>query len=84
MPSPTIDWTIKDGLKDIEIEMRHADEVSYISGLTDDGQIKSIRLTPHHSHAINPAFDVTPAHLVTGIITERGVTLPNQLSHLFN
>jgi len=84
VPSPTIDWTIKDGLKDIEIEMRHADEVSYISGLTDDGQIKSIRLTPHHSHAINPAFDVTPSHLVTGIITERGVTLPNQLSRLFN
>jgi methylthioribose-1-phosphate isomerase len=84
VPSPTIDWRIKNGLADIEIEMRHADEVSYISGLTDEGHIKSIRLTPHHSHAINPAFDVTPAHLITGIITERGVASPEHLSQLFN
>ena len=84
VPSPTIDWSIKDGLADIEIEMRPADEVSFISGLADDGQVKSIRLTPQHSHAINPAFDVTPARLVTGIITERGVTLPDQLKQLFN
>ena len=84
VPSPTIDWSIQDGLVDVEIEMRHADEVNYMSGLSDEGDIKSIRVTPHHSHAINPAFDVTPAGLVTGIITERGVTSPGQLSQLFN
>ncbi len=84
VPSPTIDWTINDGLNDIEIEMRHADEVSYISGLGDDGDIKRLRLTPTHSHAINPAFDVTPARLVSGIITERGITQPAFLKTLFD
>lgn len=84
VPSPTIDWTIQDGLSDIEIEMRDADEVSYISGLAKDDSIQSVRVTPKHSHAINPAFDVTPARLVTGIITERGVTTPNKLKQLFD
>ena len=83
VPSPTIDWTIQDGLSDIEIEMRDADEVSYMTGLTGDGTIESVRITPAHSHALNPAFDVTPARLVTGIITERGVTTPDKLKQLF-
>jgi methylthioribose-1-phosphate isomerase len=83
VPSPTIDWTIKDGLNDIEIEIRDANEMSYMTGLASDGTIQSVRVTPEHSHALNPAFDVTPARLVTGIITERGVTLPSNLKHLF-
>jgi methylthioribose-1-phosphate isomerase len=83
VPSPTIDWTIQDGRSDIEIEMRDADEVSYMTGLASDGTIQIVRVTPEHSHALNPAFDVTPARLVTGIITERGVTTPNNLKKLF-
>lgn len=83
VPSPTIDWNIQDGLSDIEIEMRDGDEVSYISGLTAQGEIETIRVTPEHSIAINPAFDVTPAKLVTGIITERGVCPANALKSLF-
>jgi methylthioribose-1-phosphate isomerase len=83
VPSPTIDWTIQDGLSDIEIEMRDADEVSYMTGLASDGTLQSVRVTPKHSHALNPAFDVTPARLVTGIITERGVTTPDKLKQLF-
>ncbi len=83
VPSPTIDWTIQNGLSDIEIEMRDTDEVSYMTGLASDGSIQSVRVTPEHSHAINPAFDVTPARLVTGIITERGVARPAELRQLF-
>ena len=83
VPSPTIDWSIKDGLNDIEIEIRDANEMSYMTGLASDGTIQSVRITPEHSHALNPAFDVTPARLVTGIITERGVTSPSNLKHLF-
>lgn len=83
VPSPTIDWTIQDGLSDIEIEMRDADEVNYMTGLASGGTIESVRITPQHSHALNPAFDVTPARLVTGIITERGVTSPEKLKQLF-
>ena len=83
VPSPTIDWTIQDGHSDIEIEMRDADEVSYMTGLASDGTIQTVRVTPEHSHALNPAFDVTPARLVTGIITERGVTTPSNLKQLF-
>ena len=83
VPSPTIDWTIQDGLSDIEIEMRDADEVSYMSGLASDGTVQSVRVTPAHSHALNPAFDVTPARFVTGIITERGVTTPSKLKQRF-
>lgn len=83
VPSPTIDWTIQDGLSDIEIEMRDADEVNYMTGLDNDSTLQSVRVTPKHSHALNPAFDVTPARLVTGIITERGVTTPEKLKQLF-
>ncbi|MEN9724947.1 MAG: Methylthioribose-phosphate isomerase [Pseudomonadota bacterium] len=83
VPSPTIDWSIKNGLTDIEIEMRDGDEVHYMTGLNPQGQLQTVRVTPAHSVAINPAFDVTPARLVTGIITERGVASPQQLSQLF-
>jgi methylthioribose-1-phosphate isomerase len=73
LPSPTIDWTIDDGLKDIPIETRDAREVTHISGETETGTIETVRLTPKGSKAINYGFDVTPAKYVTGLITERGV-----------
>ena len=78
VPSPTIDWVITD-YKQIEIEQRHSDEVSFIQGLAADGSVQNVRLTPIESNAANPAFEVTPARLVTGIITEQGVFAPNDL-----
>ena len=78
VPSPTIDWTITD-YKQIEIEQRHSDEVSFIQGLAADGSVQNVRLTPIESNVANPAFDVTPARLVTGIITEQGVFAPKDL-----
>jgi methylthioribose-1-phosphate isomerase len=72
MPFSTIDWTLDSGL-DIPIEERSADEVTFATGLTADGRIETVRLTPKGSPAANPAFDVTPARLITGIVTERGV-----------
>jgi methylthioribose-1-phosphate isomerase len=73
LPSPTIDWTIHDGLKHVPIEERAQSEVTQITGRQDDGTITTVTLTPEGSPAANPAFDVTPARLVTGLITERGV-----------
>lgn len=81
VPSPTIDWKIEDGLNSIEIEERDADEVAYIQGLAEDGNLYNVRVIPTESFAINPAFDVTPSRLVTGIITEKGVYQPNQLTN---
>ena len=73
LPSPTIDWSIGDGIAEIPIEERDPAEVTEISGLTASGEIAAVRLTPAGSPAANFAFDVTPARLVTGLITERGV-----------
>jgi methylthioribose-1-phosphate isomerase len=73
LPGPTIDWTLSDGLRDIPIEERNAAEVSHISGLAESGETVNVRLTPAGSPALNPAFDVTPARLVTALVTERGV-----------
>jgi methylthioribose-1-phosphate isomerase len=72
LPSSTFDWHIRDGIKEVPIEERDASEVKYISGL-HEGEIKRVLLTPADSPAANYAFDVTPAHLVTGLITERGI-----------
>jgi methylthioribose-1-phosphate isomerase len=72
LPSPTIDWSLRDGFA-IPIETRSHDEVSYIAGLDDAGDVRRVRLTPASSPAANPAFDVTPGRLVTGLVTERGV-----------
>ena len=72
LPGPTIDWTLTDG-SDISIEQRDASEVTEISGLSSDGEMRTVALTPETSAAANYAFDVTPARLVTGLITERGV-----------
>jgi methylthioribose-1-phosphate isomerase len=73
LPSPTIDFTVKDGLQEIPIEERAPEEVASISGLTADGRIETVRLVPVGVKVANYGFDVTPARLVTGLITERGI-----------
>jgi methylthioribose-1-phosphate isomerase len=72
LPSSTFDWEMRNGVKEIPIEERDATEVKYIQGL-HDGEIKKVLLTPENSPAGNYAFDVTPARLVTALITERGI-----------
>jgi methylthioribose-1-phosphate isomerase len=71
-PGPSIDFGLASG-KDIPIEERSPEEVGRIAGRADDGRLVSVCLTPEGSACANPAFDVTPARLVTGLITERGV-----------
>ena len=73
LPASTIDWTIEDGVAEIPIEARSAAEVTAIQGRGTDGAVVSVQLTPDGSAGFNPAFDVTPARLVTALITERGV-----------
>ncbi|MBV40800.1 MAG: S-methyl-5-thioribose-1-phosphate isomerase [Rhodospirillaceae bacterium] len=73
LPHSTIDWTLGDGVAGIPIEQRNGVEVSHIYGVTDSGQEAMVRLIPEGSAVGNYAFDVTPARLVTGLITERGV-----------
>jgi methylthioribose-1-phosphate isomerase len=72
LPSTTIDWTVSDGIAEIPIEQRSAAEVTEVTGMTADGTIATVRVAPIGSEAANPAFDVTPARLVTGLITDRG------------
>jgi len=79
LPSSTFDWKISDGVKEIEIEERNADEVKYMQGRCD-GKIKTILVTPMESNAANYGFDVTPARLITGLITERGISKANKKS----
>lgn len=78
LPSPTIDFRINDGIAEIPIEQREASEVTEMTGRTRDGRIETVRVVPEGSHAANYAFDVTPARLVTGLITERGVLGANR------
>jgi methylthioribose-1-phosphate isomerase len=73
LPSPTIDFTVADGVAEIPIEQRGAEEVATMTGRTADGRIETVRIAPDGSPVANYAFDVTPARLVTGLITERGV-----------
>jgi methylthioribose-1-phosphate isomerase len=73
LPSPTIDFSIGDGVAEIPIEQRGAEEVATMTGRTADGRIETVRIAPDGSPVANYAFDVTPARLVTGLITERGV-----------
>ena len=73
LPSPTIDFSVGDGIMQIPIEQRAADEVATITGRTADGRIETVRIVPEGSPVANYGFDVTPARLVTGLITERGV-----------
>ncbi|MCE0498382.1 MAG: S-methyl-5-thioribose-1-phosphate isomerase [Methylacidiphilales bacterium] len=73
LPSSTIDWTLRDGLAEIPIEERNAAEVTHLRGKTADGALVEIQVTPDGSPASNYGFDVTPARLVTALITEKGV-----------
>jgi len=72
VPSSTIDWTVSDGVREIPIEERDASEVTTVTGRGLDGKVATVRVTPTSSPAANPAFDVTPARLLAGLITERG------------
>jgi len=78
LPSPTIDFTVADGVAEIPIEERSADEVATMTGRTKDGRIETVRIVPDSSPVANYGFDVTPARLVTGLITERGVIKPSR------
>ncbi len=73
LPSSTIDWTLDDGVAEIPIEERSADEILYMHGRLDGGGVGRVRIAPDGTPAANPGFDVTPARLITGLITERGV-----------
>lgn len=81
VPTPTIDWQLSRGA-DIEIEMRDADEVAFMQGQASDGRLQTIRVIPKESQALNPAFDVTPAKWITGIMTEQGIFSPADLHRL--
>ena len=85
LPSPTIDWRLSDGVAEIPIEERAGAELSHVTGLTEDGSITTVRIVPAGSPVANYAFDVTPARLVTGLITERGVAAASRagLARLF-
>ncbi len=78
LPSPTIDFTVSDGVAEIPIEERSAHEVSHMSGKTGDGRIETVAILPEGTKVANYGFDVTPARLVTGLITERGVVAANR------
>ena len=71
-PSTSIDFGIKDGLKEIIVEERDQEEVTYVSGFAE-GQLQSVRICPEETIAANWGFDITPARLITGLITEKGI-----------
>ncbi|AUX48696.1 methylthioribose-1-phosphate isomerase [Sorangium cellulosum] len=85
LPSPTIDWTLQDGVREIPIEQRDGAELCDVTGRLSSGELGTVRITPPDSPAANYAFDVTPARLVTALITERGVCAasPEGLLSLF-
>jgi methylthioribose-1-phosphate isomerase len=78
LPSPTIDFSVADGIAEIPIEERGADEVATMTGRTADGRIETVRIAPDGTPVANYGFDVTPARLVSGLITERGVLSPSR------
>jgi methylthioribose-1-phosphate isomerase len=84
LPSSTFDWNLKDGVKEIPIEERDPDEIRYIEGLAKNKSTR-VLICPENSAAANYAFDVTPAKLVTGFITERGIcrATPEDIRRLF-
>ena len=81
LPSSTFDWTMRDGVAEIPIEERGAEEVKHVDGWADD-RLVEVRVTPESSPAANYAFDVTPRRLISGLITERGICQPNEKSIL--
>ena len=78
LPSTTIDWTISDGVRDIPIEIRDGTEVSEVAGRLPNGEVGFVTIMPAGSEVANYAFDVTPARLVSGLITERGVVAASE------
>ena len=74
LPASTIDWARRDGVREIPIESRGEDEVRFMEGLAADGTVQSVRICPADTRAANFGFDVTPARLLAGLITERGVS----------
>src|SRR5450759_1267849 len=78
LPSPTIAFSVSDGLTEIPIEQRSPDEVATVTGKTKDGRIETVQIIPDGSAVANYGFDVTPARLITGLITERGVIGANR------
>jgi methylthioribose-1-phosphate isomerase len=85
LPIPTIDWTVRDGVKEIPIEERSGAEVTHVQGRDAAGKIVTVQISPDGTTARNPAFDVTPGALVTGLITERGIAeaTPEGLAAMF-
>ncbi len=85
LPSPTIDWSLGDGLAEIPIEQRDGREVTHVQGKLADGSIAEVQISPDGTQGGNPAFDVTPRRLVTGLITERGLCAasPEGLAAMF-
>ena len=79
LPKSTIDLTLFDGVREIPIENRSEKEVTHIQGLSENNKVINVRLCPENVTTLNPAFDVTPRHLITGIITQDGVHRPDQL-----
>ncbi|MBM9510858.1 S-methyl-5-thioribose-1-phosphate isomerase [Desulfogranum marinum] len=77
LPGSTIDWATGNGVKNIPIEERGTEEVLFVQGRSGAGTVESVEIAPQGTCAYNPAFDVTPAHLVAGLITERGVAEAN-------
>ncbi len=73
LPSSTFDATLREGVKEIPIEQRDANEITHMEGLAADGSVQTVRIVPEGSHVVNYGFDVTPARLITGLITESGV-----------
>ena len=82
LPSSTFDWNLSDGIREIPIETRDPDEVRYVQGLDKD-IIRSVLIPPAGTRAVNYAFDVTPARLITGFITERGICDPANIKKFF-
>ena len=77
VPISSIDFNIKNGIQDIPIEERDGEEISHISGLDENNEIKKIKIVPEGSKCVNYAFDVTPAKFITKLITEKGIVDPN-------
>jgi methylthioribose-1-phosphate isomerase len=82
VPSPTIDWRLVDPRREVPIEERAADEVRIVAGRDENGRAVRVALAEPSTAVANPAFDITPARLVTGIITERGIAAPERLEAL--
>ena len=77
LPGSTIDWSISDGQREVPIEQRGPDEVTKVSGLLEDGNLAEVAISPAGTTVANYAFDVTPARLITALVTERGVLAAN-------